>query len=125
MKTHGPASLLLIAVLLGGCVVQTIQPLFSEKDYVSVPDLTGTWAQKEEGKQVGLWTFSTNEQRYRLAHTDEKGRKAMFDVIAGKIGTNTFLDFTLNEIEPPDSLNDFAAASLIGAHMFAKVLRKD
>ena len=125
MKTFGLACLAVIAVLLGGCVVQTIQPLFAEKEYVSVPDLTGTWVQKDDGKQIGVWVFSTNEQRYRLAHTDEKGRKATFDVIAGKIGTNTFLDFTLNGIEPPDSLNDFAAVSLIGAHVFAKVSKKD
>jgi hypothetical protein len=125
MKTYAPACLALIAMLLGGCVVQSIQPLFSEKECVSVPDLTGAWAQKDEGKQVGEWVFSTNEQRYRLAHTDEKGRKATFDVIAGKIGTNTFLDFTLNEIEPHDSLNDFAAVSLIGAHVFAKVSKHD
>jgi hypothetical protein len=125
MKTFGLACLAVIAVLLGGCVVQSIQPLFSEKEYVSAPDLPGTWVQKDEGKQVGVWVFSTNELRYRLAHTDEKGRKATFDVIAGKIGTNTFLDFTLNDIEPHDSLNDFAAVSLIGAHVFAKVSKKD
>jgi hypothetical protein len=124
MKTFGLVCLALIATLLGGCVVQSIQPLFSEKEYVSVPNLTGTWVQKDDGKQVGVWVFSTNELRYRLAQTDEKGRKATFDVVAGKIGTNTFLDFTLNEIEPHDSLNDFAAVSLIGAHVFAKVSKK-
>lgn len=125
MKTFGLACLAVIAALLGGCVVQTIQPLFAEKEYVSLPDLTGTWVQKDDGKQIGVWVFSTNEQRYRLSHTDEKGRKATFDVIAGKIGTNTFLDFTLNAIEPADSLNDFATVSLIGAHVFAKVSKKD
>src|SRR5688572_5564123 len=121
MKTKLLAGLGLVAALFTGCVVQSIQPLFAEKDFISFPELAGTWEQKEEDKQIGLWTFSQHERRYRLAHTDEKGRKAIFDVAAGKIGTNVFLNFSLNDIEPSGSLNDFAAVSLIPAHVFAKV----
>src|SRR6185369_7964816 len=64
-------------------------------------------------------------QHYQLTQTDEKGHKAKFEVLAGKIGTNVFLDFTLRAIEPENSINDLAAFSLIPAHTFAKLVKTD
>src|SRR4051794_33789195 len=108
MKAKLLLGLTFLALLVGGCVVQSIQPFLAEKDFISVPFLMGTWEQRDAEKQVGLWTFTAEGQRYKLAHTDEEGHKATFDVSAGKIGTNVFLDFSLHDVEPPDSLNDFA-----------------
>src|SRR4051812_41540194 len=88
----------LLTLLFGGCVVQSIQPFLAEKDFISVPFLSGTWEQKDEQKQVGLWIIIAEGQRYKLAHTDENGHKATFDVSAGKIGTNVFLDFSLQDV---------------------------
>jgi hypothetical protein len=125
MKAKCFVGLGLASLLLAGCVVQSIHPLFAEKDIIPFPGLVGTWEQKDDGKQVGLWMFSADGQRYQLTHTDEKGHKAKFDVIAGKIGTNVLLDFTIKSLEPEGSLNDLAAVSLIPAHTFAKVVKKD
>ena len=112
-------------LLLAGCVVQSIQPLFAERDIVSLSFLTGTWEQKDAGKRIGLWQFSAEGSRYKLTHADEQGHKAIFDVSAGNIGTNLFLDFVLSDTEPHGSLNNFAAVSLIAAHAFARLDRKD
>ena len=125
MKAKILLSLTLLALLLAGCVVQSIQPLFGEKDVIPCADLVGTWEQKEDGKQVGLWVFVADGQHYRLTQTDEKGHKAKFEVVAGKIGKNLFLDFTLRELEPENSINDLAAFSLIPAHTFAKLVKTD
>src|SRR5262245_8686528 len=99
MKAKVLMGLTLLALLLAGCVVQSIQPLFGEKDIIPYAGLVGTWEQKEDGKQVGLWVFVADGQHYRLTQTDEKGHVARFEVVAGKIGTNLFLDFTLRSLE--------------------------
>ncbi len=123
MKIKLLGGLGLLTLLFGGCVVQSIQPFLAEKDYISVPFILGTWEQRDGEKQVGVWTFTADGRRYKLAHADENGHKATFDVSAGKIGTNVFLDFVLNDVEPPDSLNHFAAVSLIPAHTFARLTK--
>ena len=125
MKKKFVCGLGLCALLLGGCVVQSIQPLFNEKDYAAYP-LAGTWTQKDEGKEKGLWVFETAGKLYKLTQTDEKGRKAVFAVTAGKIGTNVFLDFTptldSSDQVPGGEVNDFFAANVIPAHIFTKVV---
>lgn len=123
MKTKLLFGLSLVAILFAGCVVQSIQPLFSEKDSVEYPALIGTWKQQDENKEISVWTFSKDGEHYKLVHTDENGRRASFAVIAGKIGTNVFLDLVLTEIEPHDSLNALAQFGLIPAHGFVKVLK--
>ena len=115
----------LIAALLAGCVVQSINPLLTEKEYISYPSLVGTWAQKEGVKEQGVWKFEQNDKRYKLTHTDEKGRKATFDVAAGRIGTNVFLNFLLDDPTPGAEINDFAAVHLVPVHTFAKIRKTD
>jgi hypothetical protein len=112
---------MLLTLLLAGCIVQTIQPLFADKDLISYPALAGTWEQKDDGRQV--WVFSADGRHYQLTQTDEKGHKGKFEVLVGKIGTNVFLDFTLRALEPENSINDLAAFSLIPAHTFARLVK--
>ena len=125
MKARCFISLGALALVLAGCVVQTVQPLFADRDLISYPALVGTWEQKDDGKRIGLWVFSGDGQHYQLTQTDEKGLKAKFAVIAGKIGTNVFLDFTVRALEPENSINDLAAFSLFPAHTFAKLVKTE
>lgn len=113
--------LALLGLLLGGCLVQSIHPLFTEADYIPVPRLAGVWKQQDEkGNLQGIWQFEEKGPAYRLKHTDEKGRVAVFQVAAGKIGTNVFLDFCLDDPSPDNQLNDLAVVHLIPAHVFFK-----
>lgn len=124
MRRTSLGGLVVAAAVLSGCVVQCIQPLFAESECVAYPGLAGTWVQKEDdGKEVGVWAFEENERQYKMTHTDEKGRKAIFNVAAGKIGTNIFLDFSLRDPLPGGQLNDLAGAGLIAAHAFVKVVK--
>ena len=53
LKCFGVA---LVALLLGGCLVQSIHPLFTEQDYIPAPQLVGAWTQQDEnGKVEGVW----------------------------------------------------------------------
>jgi hypothetical protein len=124
MRTKLPVGLGLVAMLFGGCVVQCIQPLFSEREYAAYPALVGTWEQREDdGKAVGTWIFEEDERQYILTHTDEKGQKASFHVAVGNIGANTFLDLSLKDPSPGRELNDLATVTLIGVHAFAQVAK--
>jgi len=129
MKKKFVFGLGLCALLLGSCVVQSIQPLFNEKDYILYPAVAGTWMQKDGEKETGPWIFEAGnapDRRFKLTQTDEKGRKAVFVVAAGKIGTNVFLDFTptldSSDQVPGSEVNDFFAANIIPAHIFTKVV---
>jgi hypothetical protein len=123
MKTKLLFILGLVAMIFGGCVVQSIQPLFNEKEYIEYPVLVGAWKQQEENKDVGVWIFSKEGTHYKLVHSDEKAHRASFNVAAGKIGTDVFLDLVLTDIEPKDSLNDLAQVSLLATHAFAKLVK--
>ena len=48
MKRGFLIGLVMAAAVLGGCVVQCIQPLFAEREYITYPGLAGTWVQKED-----------------------------------------------------------------------------
>jgi len=111
------------AILFGGCVVQSIQPLFTEKDYLPFPNLAGTWVQKDDNKEIGVWTFAADGARYQLTHTDEEGRKASFTAAAGKIGSNIFFDVSLRDPAPGPKLNDLMLLHLIPAHLFVKAVK--
>jgi hypothetical protein len=43
MKTNTTAGALALLVLLGGCVVTSVHPFYTEKDLVYDPQLLGTW----------------------------------------------------------------------------------
>jgi hypothetical protein len=111
------------AWLIGGCVVQTINPLFGEKDFIFQPGLAGTWVQKEENKEQGTWVFEQDGRHYNLTHTDEKGSKATFKVAAGRLGTNVFLNSMLEDPMTGTNMNDFAAVHLVPTYTFIR-LRK-
>ena len=108
------------AALLGGCVIQTLSPLFAEKDLARYSDILGTWTQDDN---VGVWTFSTDGNRYKLVQRDEKKRVATFHASVGKLGSDVFMDCTLDDLE--DRLNDVAALHLIPAHTFCKLVKRD
>jgi hypothetical protein len=113
------------ALFFAGCVVQCLHPLFTEKDFVTVPGLAGTWAQMEDGKEQGLWTFEPDDRQYKLTHTDEKGRKATFKVAAGRLGTNVFLNTLLEDPMPGREMNDLVEVHLVLVHTFVKLRQTD
>ena len=122
MKTKLPLFAVgLLAALFAGCVVQSINPLFAEKEFIAFPNLVGTWAQKEGDKEQGVWVFAADGQQYKLTHTDDSGHKAMFHVAAGQIGTNVFLDSFLEDLIPHGEMNDFATVHLVPTHAFIKI----
>lgn len=103
-----------IALLFAGCV-QSLHPLFTDKDLVFEPALIGTWA--EEGTST-LWIFlKSGEKSYELIYT-EKGTPAKFAAHLVRLGKFLFLD---TFPESPDLKNDLQSAHLLNTHTFWKV----
>ena len=113
------------AIVLGGCVVQCLNPLLTEKEYATSPGLAGTWVQKEGDKEQGIWVFEQDDRQYKLTHTDEKGSKATFKVAAGRLGTNVFLNAMIEDLVPAGKLNDLAVVHLVPAYTFIKLRKTD
>ena len=123
MKTKMLCGLGLFALLLGGCVVQSIHPLFTEREYIPAPEIVGTWTPREDKEPKEIYAFAEDGKQYKLAHTDDKGHKATFHVAAGRLGPNTFLDFSPDDPLPGSELNSAMMVHLIPAHVFAKLVK--
>jgi hypothetical protein len=108
-----------IAAFFCGCVVVSLNPLFTEDELVSYSDVIGTWKHEKE-----TWTFEAGPKKaYKLTHEDEKKRKATFTASMGKLGTNLLMDIVVEDIEG-DVLNNLASVQLIPGHVMLKVSKR-
>jgi len=110
-------------LLFAGCVVPSLQPLIAEKDYVAYSELTGSWVQTDDEKL--LYTFAADGKAYKLTQVDEKQHTAVFRAVVGKLGTNVFLDTSIEDPKFEDRVNDFAVVHLVPGHVFVKVTQRD
>jgi hypothetical protein len=113
----------LALVLMTGCIVTSVNPLYTEKDLVYDPALVGAWG---EDKDKNTWAFEkAGGKAYKLLHTDDKGRTGTFEVHLLKLGKYQFLDLHL--VDPGEKeewqINELAALALImrPGHLFLKV----
>lgn len=113
----------LALVLVTGCIVTSVNPLYTEKDLVFDPALVGAWAEAD-GKNT--WAFEkAGEKKYKLLHTDENGRTGEFEAHLLKLGKYQFLDLHL--VDPGEKeewqINELAAVAMImrPGHLFLKV----
>ena len=99
---------LTLAVLMTGCTVRSLNPLYTDKDVVFEPALLGTWA--EQGDASSNWTIQkSGENGYRLVSSE--GMKTLEGRLV-KLSGRLFLDVT-----PKDGDDSFE----IPAHLFVKV----
>ena len=117
--TAGGLALFLVA----GCIVTSVNPLYTQKDLVFDPALVGVWS---EDNDKNIWAFEkVAEKEYKLLHTDEKGRTGTFAAHLLKLGKYQFLDLHL--VDPGEKeewqINELAALAIImrPGHLFFKV----
>ncbi|MGC8743695.1 MAG: hypothetical protein ACP5T0_07445 [Verrucomicrobiia bacterium] len=110
---------LIIALLfITGCLVRSINPLYTEKNLIFDEKLLGEWKVK-----LDVWKFSKQGNGYLLTQIDNEGKKAEFEVHLLKLGKYRFLDFYLKEFDKDlgKKLNSFGLLHLIPAHSFMRV----
>lgn len=105
---------LVIAFLLASCV-QSLHPLFTEKDRIFDQALVGTWVEPDS---KDMWIFMRSGDRsYELIYL-EKGNPAKFEAHLGKLGDATFLDLYPHM---PETSNDLQKGHLLAVHTISRV----
>jgi hypothetical protein len=111
-------SLILVAsVVAGGCVL-TLNSLFTSKDAVFDPELAGVWQNPET-----TWTikpFDKATGRYAVDAAMQKQPEAKFYATLGTVGKNRFLELTPQR---PDAIHakTFFGGHFLPLHSFWKV----
>lgn len=90
------------AVLLGGCVVTSVDPFYRENDPIFEPALLGHWTKVQQPDEC--WTFEQgNGNSYRVVCAD-KGSTNIGQAYLFKLEGHTFIDFSAptwkEEIQP-------------------------
>lgn len=103
-----------IAILLLASCVQSLHPLYTEKDLIFDPVLVGTW----ESEGGNLWIFhKSGEKSYELVY-QEKETPAKFQAHLVKLGHYRFLDLYPMSL---DLKNDLQQAHILYTHTFFRV----
>lgn len=113
------ATAALALTLLAACV-PSVHPLYTEKDLVQDPALSGSWTNTSSSDH---WAFEAAEGKsYQLVQTDAEGRVATFSAHLLKLDGVLFLDIQVTDLrDGPDKLNEVAQITLIPGHLFFKV----
>lgn len=92
------APLLLLPILFSGCMVRSLQPIYTEKDIITLPTLEGTWKADDEGKDT--FAFVREDNYYRFSMTESDSTLVGVAHFA-KIGKRTYLDLSFDETAFP------------------------
>lgn len=112
------APLLLLPILFSGCMVRSLQPIYAEKDIITMPTLEGTWKADDEGKDT--FAFVREDNYYRFSMTESDSTLVGMAHFA-KIGKRTYLDLSFDETAFPgmdETALDPNAKSYIQSVMF-------
>lgn len=125
--------------IIQGCI-PSLHPIYTADKLVEVHELSGLWTAENDGNyevtykntegQAEAWQFNyQGDKSYQLVHTDNKGRKAAFEVHVIKLGKYYFMDFypsdSYEETSPVVAdvykMNDMQEIHLLPVHTFARM----
>jgi hypothetical protein len=120
--SHASRTSALLAVLactaLTGCYVQSLHPLYSDRNTLFDPALIGTWVAEEDDEFV-FTLEDTTRGTYTLV-CDERGATGRFQAVLTEIGPSRFLDIFPDE---PNNDNGFYRDHLMRVHSILKIER--
>jgi len=112
--------LILLAVPLAGCV-PSVNPIYTDKDVVYMPELLGKWA--PENSKESWEVTDGGEKSYNAVYTDDKGGQYTFSIHLTQIGDALFADLYPEDwkFEGSDNVDDLILLHLIPAHNFVRL----
>lgn len=111
-----------LALILGGCAVSSLHPLFTQNELIFDANLIGTWASADSNEICEFKPASGKS--YECIYTNNNGKIGSFVAGLGKLENNMFLD--IYPSEPNMAENDFYKFHLLSTHSFVKIeLLKD
>jgi len=109
--------------VLGGCIVPSVNPLYTDNDVVFDPRLLGVWV--EEGLTQSTdenWAFEKGVgNSYKLTITEEHGQKGEFETYLLKLNDHSFLDLKPSGIKLDVTQADVIGWALIRGHLILRV----
>ncbi len=111
----------LLAGILGGCVVQSVHPLFTENELIFDANLVGIWSPTDSNE---AWQFTRNtakdSKEYQLVYTDSDGKKGTFLAGLGTVGQDRYLNIYPEEPNLPQN-GGFYKNHLLAMNSFIKI----
>lgn len=94
-----------IAVVLSGCYIPFLQPLYDDTNLVQNPALIGEWHDDEDGQ----WTFSemTGSKLCKLTYVQDGGKEAEFEAALCEIQGKQFLNTVVVDLKDEGDLTKF------------------
>ena len=106
-----------ILLLLSGCIVRSLHPLYTEENVIFDARLIGQWS--EEGSKE-IWEFSQQgEQRYKCVVYEEDGEQSILVAHLLAIKGKRFLDFFPTESDRQEGV--FYQLHILPVHSFAYI----
>lgn len=103
------------AMILCGCLVPSLHPLFTDKDKAVRTELLGDWASEDGGER---WSFQLeSDSSYSVAYV-ESNDTSWFVAHLVQLGDHFFMDLYP---DPVDVLSDAYKFHLVAAHTFSKL----
>jgi len=113
LRTLLVCAMMLIACIVSGCVVVTLQPLYTSDTLTFDPALIGAWQNTEKDT---TYTFSDNgEGGYKLSITPQKGTTTLFAFHLVKLGDRLFADM-YPDITGRESLDGYTWWNMAPVH---------
>ncbi len=88
---------MLLPLVLSGCMVRSLSPIYTDKDLVPMPAVEGTWKGENEGETMSFVRESESEGEGYLFTFFEDGIPITASAHFAKIGGKTYLDLTYTE----------------------------
>ena len=93
MKSLGRSLVALLAVVLSGCIVSSINSFHLATDRVADPELSGVWVQPGDKTGVGdRIQFSRSTNGIYVATMTERGRRSDYDAYLFELGGKRYLE---------------------------------
>jgi hypothetical protein len=110
------AAFYLLAVMLGGCVICSLHPLYTDEELIFEEKLIGKWSAED-----GIWEFRAGEPNtYQMRVLDEGGKEGRFVAHLVNLKDMTFLDI-FPDGEAIGEPQAFYGFHLLPTHTFMKV----
>lgn len=109
-----------VALVLAGCFVPSVNPLYTEKDLVFDPALVGTWGEPKDDER---YTFARAGEKAYTWTVKEKDGSSEFDARLLQLGEHRFLDALLVRMKGEWKGSSFGRIATVArpAHIFFKV----
>ncbi len=116
MKKFYLIILIALILTLNSCV-SSLNPIYTEKDLIFIPELVGEWTETDN-KSKTTWTFKKQDEKKYILNFLEDDKLATFKGNVTKIGDYYYLDLYLKET---DTINSLYNLHIFPVHTFSRL----